>query len=59
MKNNLSEPVNESSSSKIDIVDNHASDKIRKIKINKRVKVFVLIFISFYLKINLKHILKL
>jgi len=57
MKNKLSKPVNKSSYFKIDIVNNHASDKIRKIKINRRAKVFVLIFISFYLKINLKHTL--
>ena len=47
MKNKLSKPVNKSSYFKIDIVNNHASDKIRKIKINRRAKVFVLIFISF------------
>jgi hypothetical protein len=47
MKNKLSKPINESSSSNIDIVDSHTSNKIRKSKRNKRANILVLSFISF------------
>ena len=50
MKNKVSKPINESYSSKIDIVDNYASMEIRKSKGNRRAKDFGAIFYIFFLE---------
>lgn len=59
MKNKLFKPVNENLFSKINMIDNHASSEITKSKKNRRAKDFGLTFILFYLKMILKHIVKL
>lgn len=48
MKNNFSKIINESCSSKIDIVDNHTSYKIRESKINTSAKGFGANFYIFF-----------